>query len=65
VDHTNVNEADGPAGAAEPSGVVTAAIAAVTPPPVGGPSSEIAATIPAPGPGTTDPTAEPARPATV
>ncbi|MGW5674141.1 anion permease [Streptomyces sp. NPDC003860] len=37
VDHTNVNDVDEQAeGAAEPAGVVTTAIAAVTPPPAGG-----------------------------
>ncbi|WP_128436623.1 inorganic phosphate transporter [Streptomyces cyaneus] len=43
VDHTNVNETD------EPAGVVTTAIAAVTPPPTGSAATEeLAATIPAP-----------------
>ncbi|MCX4583036.1 inorganic phosphate transporter [Streptomyces sp. NBC_01481] len=53
VDHTNVNDTD-----AEPAGVVTAAIAAVTPPPAGTPAQDIKTTIPAPG-------SEPTRPATV
>ncbi|MFF3287742.1 anion permease [Streptomyces sp. NPDC003023] len=53
IDHTNVNDADAPAG--EPAGVVTTAIAAVTPPPAG----DIKTTVPAPA----EP--EPARPATV
>jgi inorganic phosphate transporter, PiT family len=49
IDHTNVNghdEADGSAAAEESAGVVTAAMAAVTPPPAG----ELSATIPAPAP---------------
>ncbi|MFF7792746.1 inorganic phosphate transporter [Streptomyces sp. NPDC007991] len=47
VDHTNVNAAD----EAEPAGVVTTAMAAVTPPPVGGTAAdEPSATIPAPEP---------------
>ncbi|MFI2372992.1 anion permease [Streptomyces sp. NPDC018833] len=55
VDHTNVNDvSDG-----EPAGVVTAAIAAVTPPPAG----ELKTTIPAPATPPADP--EPVRPATV
>ncbi|MEU0374243.1 inorganic phosphate transporter [Streptomyces sp. NPDC006283] len=54
VDHTNVNDTDVDA-ADERAGVVTTAIAAVTPPPAG----DIKATIPAPA----EP--EPARPATV
>ncbi|MFD8572766.1 anion permease [Streptomyces sp. NPDC057694] len=63
IDHTNVT-ADEVDVVAEPAGVVTTAIAAVTPPPVGtlvtGEAEEIAAvkaTIPAPAP------ADPARPA--
>ncbi|MGW0700320.1 anion permease [Streptomyces sp. NPDC002867] len=51
VDHTNVNDTEDQ----EPAGVVTTAIAAVTPPPAG----ELKTTIPAPA----EP--EPARPATV
>ncbi|MGW0762825.1 anion permease [Streptomyces sp. NPDC002814] len=43
VDHTNVNDT-----AEEPAGVVTTAIAAVTPPPVGTATDELTATIPAP-----------------
>ncbi|MFJ8076134.1 anion permease [Streptomyces sp. NPDC096176] len=54
VDHTNVNDVDAD-GTDERAGVVTTAIAAVTPPPAG----DIKATIPAPA----EP--EPARPATV
>ncbi|MBT2366767.1 inorganic phosphate transporter [Streptomyces sp. ISL-10] len=55
VDHTNVNDvSDG-----EPAGVVTAAIAAVTPPPAG----ELKTTIPAPAAPPAEP--EPVRPATV
>ena len=42
VDHTNVNETD------EAPGVVTTAIAAVTPPPAGTPAEDLSATIPAP-----------------
>ncbi|WNO75344.1 MULTISPECIES: inorganic phosphate transporter [unclassified Streptomyces] len=59
VDHTNVNDTsvDG-----EPAGVVTAAIAAVTPPPAGtpAPAQDIQTTIPAPAP-----ESEPARTAAV
>ncbi|MER7664362.1 inorganic phosphate transporter [Streptomyces sp. NPDC096193] len=57
VDHTNVNDtsADG-----EPAGVVTAAIAAVTPPPAGTPAQDLQTTIPAPAP-----ESEPARTAAV
>ncbi len=57
VDHTNVNDtsADG-----EPAGVVTAAIAAVTPPPAGTPAQDFQTTIPAPAP-----ESEPARTAAV
>ncbi|WP_328367078.1 inorganic phosphate transporter [Streptomyces sp. NBC_00445] len=43
VDHTNVNDT-----AEEPAGVVTTAIAAVTPPPAGTATDELTATIPAP-----------------
>ncbi|MET8245525.1 inorganic phosphate transporter [Streptomyces sp. NPDC005202] len=42
VDHTNVNDTE------EPAGVVTAAIAAVTPPPAAPVTEDLAATIPAP-----------------
>ncbi|MET9950750.1 inorganic phosphate transporter [Streptomyces sp. NPDC006339] len=63
VDHTNVNDVETEA---EPAGVVTTAIAAVTPPPAGSVAAVtdegLKATIPAPG--TADPTAPPA-PATV
>ncbi|MDN3021170.1 inorganic phosphate transporter [Streptomyces sp. S.PB5] len=52
VDHTNVNETD-----EEPAGVVTAAIAAVTPPPAGTVTEDLTATIPAPATA-----AEPATP---
>ncbi|MFF7201186.1 anion permease [Streptomyces sp. NPDC008141] len=57
VDHTNVNDTsvDG-----EPAGVVTAAIAAVTPPPAGTPAQDFQTTIPAPAP-----ESEPARTAAV
>ncbi|MEU6086243.1 inorganic phosphate transporter [Streptomyces sp. NPDC047085] len=44
VDHSNVNDVD----ATEPAGVVTTAIAAVTPPPVGTVPEDLTATIPAP-----------------
>ncbi|MFF3348060.1 anion permease [Streptomyces sp. NPDC002779] len=47
VDHTNVNETE------EPAGVVTTAMAAVTPPPAGPVTEELAATIPAPAGGPT------------
>ncbi|WP_406265856.1 inorganic phosphate transporter [Streptomyces sp. NBC_00191] len=57
VDHTNVNDTD-----AEPAGVVTAAIAAVTPPPAGTPAQDLKTTIPAPAPANGS---EPTRPATV
>ncbi|MER7518854.1 inorganic phosphate transporter [Streptomyces sp. NPDC126499] len=59
VDHTNVNDVETEA---EPAGVVTTAIAAVTPPPAGSVAAvtdeDLKATIPAPG--TADPTAPPA-----
>ncbi|MCP3821288.1 inorganic phosphate transporter [Streptomyces sp. A3M-1-3] len=61
IDHTNVNETGGDS---EPAGVVTTAIAAVTPPPVGvtaGGTGELKATIPAPAPASP----EPPQPATV
>ncbi|MER5951100.1 inorganic phosphate transporter [Streptomyces sp. NPDC001904] len=64
IDHTNVTADEVGSAAeptAEPAGVVTTAIAAVTPPPVGtlviGESEDVKATIPAPAP------ADPARPA--
>ncbi|GGJ38103.1 inorganic phosphate transporter [Streptomyces brasiliensis] len=44
VDHSNVNDVE------QPTGVVTAAIAAVTPPPAGTVTEELTATIPAPAP---------------
>src|SRR4051812_4019313 len=53
IDHTNVNHTD------EPAGVVTTAIAAVTPPPAGTVTETLTATIPAP-PATTEPAAPPA-----
>jgi len=53
VDASNVNETD------EPAGVVTTAIAAVTPPPTGTVTEDLTATIPAP-PVTTEPAAPPA-----
>ncbi|GAB3170348.1 inorganic phosphate transporter [Streptomyces incanus] len=55
VDHTNVNATD--ATDEEQSGVVTAAMAAVAPPPASPVAEELSATIPAP----TDPMAPPAR----
>ncbi|WP_428955518.1 anion permease [Streptomyces sp. cg35] len=63
VDHTNVTD-DAIDSAEEPAGVVTTAIAAVTPPPIGavaeaGASADIKSTIPAPAPAVADP----ARPA--
>ncbi|MEU3692972.1 inorganic phosphate transporter [Streptomyces narbonensis] len=63
VDHTNVNDVE-----TEPAGVVTTAIAAVTPPPAAGSVAAVAdedlkTTIPAPAP--TDPAAPPAPAAAV
>ncbi|MEV6763270.1 inorganic phosphate transporter [Streptomyces sp. NPDC051105] len=46
VDSANVNDTDG----AEPAGVVTAAMAAVTPPPAGTVTDDLTATIPSPAP---------------
>lgn len=61
VDHTNVNDTAG--GDDEPQGVVTTAIAAVQPPPVGGPASDLMTTIPAPAPAQSpDDPAPPSRP---
>ncbi|RPK87070.1 MULTISPECIES: inorganic phosphate transporter [Streptomyces] len=57
VDHTNVNDT---AGEDEPQGVVTTAIAAVQPPPVGGPAADLMTTIPAPAPAPDDPARPPA-----
>ncbi|MDJ0461823.1 inorganic phosphate transporter [Streptomyces sp. H27-C3] len=58
VDHTNVTDDE----LHEPVGVVTTAIATVSPPPIGGPATEsLKTTIPAPAASVT----EPARPATV
>ncbi|MFI7233807.1 anion permease [Streptomyces cyaneofuscatus] len=45
VDHTNVNDTEA---SDEPQGVVTTAMAAVAPPPIGGPASDLSTTIPAP-----------------
>lgn len=56
VDHTNVTAPD-----AEPAGVVTTAIAAVTPPPAGTPAQDFKTTIPAPASADSEPT----QPATV
>lgn len=58
VDHTNVNDTDG---ADEPQGVVTTAIAAVQPPPVGAPASDLMTTIPAPASAPDDPARPPAK----
>ncbi|MEV5970627.1 inorganic phosphate transporter [Streptomyces sp. NPDC051921] len=64
VDHNNVNDVET---GTEPAGVVTTAIAAVTPPPAGSVAAvadeDLKATIPAPGP--TDPAAPPAPAAAV
>ncbi|MEU8528825.1 MULTISPECIES: inorganic phosphate transporter [Streptomyces] len=64
VDHTNVNDTDVDA---EPAGVVTTAIAAVTPPPAGSVAAvadeDLKTTIPTPAP--TDPAAPPASAAAV
>jgi inorganic phosphate transporter, PiT family len=58
VDHTNVNDV---AGDAEPAGVVTAAIAAVSPPPAGTPAQDLKTTIPAqPHGADSEPTTQPA-----
>jgi inorganic phosphate transporter, PiT family len=58
VDHTNVNDVDGDA---EPAGVVTAAIAAVSPPPAGTPAQDLKTTIPAqPQAADSEPTTQPA-----
>ncbi|MGW7241299.1 anion permease [Streptomyces sp. NPDC054804] len=46
VDSANVNDTDG----TEPAGVVTAAMAAVTPPPAGAVADDLTATIPSPAP---------------
>ncbi|MFE8913540.1 anion permease [Streptomyces globisporus] len=56
VDHTNVNDADGDD---EPQGIVTTAIAAVQPPPVGVPAADLITTIPASAPD--DPARPPAK----
>ncbi|MFE2561508.1 anion permease [Streptomyces sp. NPDC059352] len=66
VDHTNVTD-DGLDAPAEPAGVVTTAIAAVTPPPAGSVAAvadeDLKTTIPSPAP--TDPAAPPAPAAAV
>ena len=54
IDHTNVN---GVEGETEPAGVVTTAIAAVTPPPAGTVADGLTATIPAPAEVTAKPSA--------
>ncbi|MFE2265845.1 inorganic phosphate transporter [Streptomyces griseosporeus] len=57
VDHSNVNEVE------EPAGVVTTAIAAVTPPPASVPAADgLSATIAAPAPAPVAATPEPAAP---
>ncbi|MFI5682858.1 anion permease [Streptomyces sp. NPDC051636] len=56
VDARNVNDT------AEPAGVVTTAIAAVTPPPVGTVSEDLTATIPSPAAPVVAPAADPATP---
>ncbi|MFB7998484.1 anion permease [Streptomyces sp. NPDC056002] len=65
IDHTNVTDDDVTDVTDEPAGVVTTAIAAVTPPPAGTVAdldTDVKTTIPA---ATAPPSAEPARPATV
>ena len=47
VDHTNVNDTD------EPAGIVTTAVAAVTPPPAGTLTDDLTATVPAHAPAET------------
>ncbi|MFF3321627.1 anion permease [Streptomyces sp. NPDC002889] len=56
IDHTNVNDT----GAEEPAGVVTTAIAAVTPPPAGTPAQDLKTTIPAPAAPPAEPVDSPA-----
>ncbi|WP_406434327.1 inorganic phosphate transporter [Streptomyces sp. NBC_00631] len=56
VDSGNVNDAD----TAEPAGVVTTAIAAVTPPPAGPVTDDLVATIPAPATAPAAPATDPA-----
>ncbi|MER7187742.1 inorganic phosphate transporter, partial [Streptomyces hyaluromycini] len=56
VDSGNVNDTD----AVEPAGVVTTAIAAVTPPPAGTVTEDLTATIPAPAPAPAAPATDPA-----
>ncbi|WP_405538352.1 inorganic phosphate transporter [Streptomyces sp. NBC_00075] len=53
IDHTNVNDAE----SEEPAGVVTTAIAAVTPPPAGTVTDDLTATIPSPAEATAKPSA--------
>ncbi|WP_327693996.1 inorganic phosphate transporter [Streptomyces sp. NBC_00459] len=61
IDHTNVNHVEGEspesAADAEPAGVITTAIAAVTPPPVGTVADNLTATIPSPAEVTAKPSA--------
>ncbi|MEU6193645.1 inorganic phosphate transporter [Streptomyces sp. NPDC047061] len=56
VDSVNVNDT----GATEPAGVVTTAIAAVTPPPAGTVAEDLTATIPSPSPAPAAPATDPA-----
>ncbi|WP_329278686.1 inorganic phosphate transporter [Streptomyces sp. NBC_01451] len=58
IDHTNVNHVEGESAEnAEPAGIVTTAIAAVTPPPAGTIADDLTATIPAPAEVTAKPSA--------
>jgi len=57
IDHTNVNDVEGDGTAEEPAGVVTTAIAAVTPPPAGTVTDDLTATIPSPAEVTAKPSA--------
>ncbi|GAA3889737.1 low-affinity phosphate transporter PitH [Streptomyces lacrimifluminis] len=58
IDHTNVNHVEGETSQnAEPAGIVTTAIAAVTPPPVGTVADDLTATIPSPAEVTAKPSA--------
>jgi PiT family inorganic phosphate transporter len=63
VDHTNVNGDTPVDGAEEPAGVVTQAMAAVTPPPASPVTEELTATIPAPAPAPVTPATTPPAPA--
>ncbi|MGW3650687.1 anion permease [Streptomyces sp. NPDC000878] len=57
IDHTNVNDVEGEGSGEEPAGVVTTAIAAVTPPPAGTVTDDLTATIPSPAEVTAKPSA--------